>query len=314
MRCRIVPRARGGGHWHQRARAGGRAGAHRRLSSLRSRATRRLGRPIPLTQGGPEGASPDYHCFVWGERIGNVPIWFNVTHNGVTGFYSSYFDDSSYQSNEELTAKYGVPLCGSPAPAPNPPPAPSTPPVAKPPAFNRDATQKWALAHAKDKPYDGTSCTWFISQALWQGGLAKTTEWTSAGTHGHIHKEPGSKTAFYTPGFLQYILRTYSHSTYRQLDMSAKGNNVVADAQIGDVIAYDWEGESSSKRFSGIDHAAVITGFASGHYPLVSEWSVDGKKPTPYVSRGWTWSKLSGKWLQSKYPKVQAFLLHIDEG
>src|SRR4051794_10750011 len=42
----------------------------------------------------PEGASPDYHCYAWGERIADVPIWFNVTYNGVTGYYASFFDDS----------------------------------------------------------------------------------------------------------------------------------------------------------------------------------------------------------------------------
>jgi hypothetical protein len=79
----------------------------------------------------PEGASPDYHCFAWGQNINGVPIWFNVTYNGVTGYYASYYDDSSYHSNEELTAKYGVPLCGSapssPAPTPAPPQATPTP-------------------------------------------------------------------------------------------------------------------------------------------------------------------------------------------
>ncbi|HYM53720.1 MAG TPA: hypothetical protein VES97_00040, partial [Solirubrobacteraceae bacterium] len=42
----------------------------------------------------PEGASPDYHCFVWSQVINGVPIWFNVTYNGVTGFYASYYDNS----------------------------------------------------------------------------------------------------------------------------------------------------------------------------------------------------------------------------
>ena len=81
----------------------------------------------------PEGASPDFHCFAWGQNIGGVPIWFNVTYNGVTGYYASYYDDSSYHSNEELTAKYGVPLCGASAPAPAPVPAP-TPAPPPPPA------------------------------------------------------------------------------------------------------------------------------------------------------------------------------------
>ncbi|HEX8752786.1 MAG TPA: hypothetical protein VF731_05145 [Solirubrobacterales bacterium] len=94
----------------------------------------------------PEGASPDYNCFVWGQNINGVPIWFNVNYNGKTGYYASYYDDSSYHSNEELTAKYGIPLCGSspppspppaspgpsPAPSPSPPgpPSPAAPPVA----------------------------------------------------------------------------------------------------------------------------------------------------------------------------------------
>ena len=87
----------------------------------------------------PEGASPDYNCFVWGQNVGGVPIWFNVNYGGVTGFYASYYDDSSYHSNEELTAKYGVPLCGSAAPPPvAAPPSPSPvspgPPGASPPA------------------------------------------------------------------------------------------------------------------------------------------------------------------------------------
>lgn len=60
----------------------------------------------------PEGASPDYDCFVWGQDIGGVPIWFDVAYAGKTGYYASFYDDSSYHSNEELTAKYGVPLCG----------------------------------------------------------------------------------------------------------------------------------------------------------------------------------------------------------
>ena len=76
----------------------------------------------------PEGASPDYNCFAWGQSIGGVPIWFNVNYNGVTGFYASYYDDSSYHSNEELTAKYGVPLCGS-APPSAPPGAPAPSPA-----------------------------------------------------------------------------------------------------------------------------------------------------------------------------------------
>jgi len=83
----------------------------------------------------PEGASPDYNCFAWGQNINGVPIWFNVNYNGKTGYYASYYDDSSYHSNQELTAKYGVPLCGAVPPSPSPTPVPSPTPAA-PPASN----------------------------------------------------------------------------------------------------------------------------------------------------------------------------------
>lgn len=73
-----------------------------------------------------EGASPDYACFTYGDMVGNVKVWFLVTNaGGATGYYPSYYDDSSYSSETELTARYGVPRCGgTPPPPPPPPPVP----------------------------------------------------------------------------------------------------------------------------------------------------------------------------------------------
>ncbi len=284
----------------------------------------------------PEGASPDYNCFVWGQDINGVPIWFNVNWAGITGYYASYYDNSSYHSNEELTAKYGVPLCGAAPPSEPPPPPTSTPeptpspspspeegvsgssggPPSGPSApsgvpFNRGATVAWATHHARDTPPYPASCTWFVSQALWAGGLPKTAAWTSAGGHGHFWSHrPGSVDAWAVPNFIQYILSTYPRSTFTQLNL--RGNRVPA-AQPGDVIAYDWYGHSSVHNLSHLQHVSLVVGIASGEYPEVSEWSVDeGREPTPYVSRGWTWSEKTHKWLQQEYPHVQAFLLHID--
>jgi hypothetical protein len=267
----------------------------------------------------PEGASPDYHCFVWGQNINGVPIWFNVTYNGVTGYYASYFDDSSYHSNEELTAKYGVPLCGS---SPPPTPAPSSPPSAPEaapapsgasgPVFNRSTAVKWARANARDNPPHPASCTWFVSLALWAGGLPQTSEWTSSGSHGRLQKRPGTVAAWAVPEFVNYILRKYPRSTFTQLNL--RGNRVPA-AQPGDVIAYDWYGHSSTRNRTNLEHLSLVTSIERGQYPEVSEWSIfDGIEPTPYVSRGWTWSAKTRQWLQEKYPQVQAFLLHIDTG
>ena len=281
----------------------------------------------------PEGASPDYNCFVWGQNINGVPIWFNVNYDGVTGYYASFYDDSSYHSNEELTAKYGVPLCGSSPPAPAPAPAPvlalapaptstptgSTAPTSGPPAsptssgapFNRGAAVAWATQHARATPPDPAACTWFVSQALWAGGLLRTAAWTDAGAHGHPwSRRPGTVDAWAVPNFTQYILSIYPHSTFTQLNLRS---NKVPAAQPGDVIAYDWYGRSSVHNLRNLQHVSLVVGIASGEYPEVSEWSVDeGRQPTPYVSRGWTWSQKTHKWLQQEYPRVQAFLLHID--
>lgn len=263
----------------------------------------------------PEGASPDYRCFAYGQQIGNVNVWFQVTYGGVTGFYASYWDDSHYASEAELTSSYGVPKCGSPAATAAPPatPAPARTTTAGL-SYDRGAAAAWGKQHARDTPPADSACTWFVSQALWAGGLAKSTTWTSAGHHG-TRRRPGSQTAWYAPTFVSYIRSTYPRSTYTALNLRT---NAVPAAQPGDVILYDWEGGASVSNATAIDHAALVVNIASGHYPEVSEWSIADKGPfgraSSYTKRGWTWSEKSHAWLQSKYPKVQAFLLHIDTG
>jgi hypothetical protein len=280
-------------------------------------------RPTPSTsQPGvgwmPEGASPDYNCFTYGDVVGGVPVWFSVNYNGKTGYYASFFDDSHYQSESDLTARYGVPKCGAgapPAPAPPPTLTPAPDPTPTPgvpiPAvqFDRDATRAWALAHAKDRPPNGTSCTWFISQALWAGGLPQSGLWSSAS--GTFRSVPGTATAWQTPAFVQYVRLHLPRSTYQEISLR---DNKVPAAQVGDVIVYDWDGKATTGNVSGLDHAALVTGVASGQYPLVSEWSADGTNALRYSQRGWTWSQVHGTWLQSEpgARNTKAFLLHID--
>ena len=59
------------------------------------------------------GTSPTFNCWVEGTRIGNNNVWFNVTvgYAGVTGYYSSYFDDSHYATNSQIRSKYRIPHC-----------------------------------------------------------------------------------------------------------------------------------------------------------------------------------------------------------
>jgi hypothetical protein len=120
----------------------------------------------------PEGASPDYHCFVWGQNINGVPIWFNVTYNGVTGYYASYYDDSSYHSNEELTAKYGIPLCGSSPPPTSP--TPSSPPPAPAPA----AAHTYSVMNAAGGVYWRSAPDWNVPIARPGYGFYEGTQVT----------------------------------------------------------------------------------------------------------------------------------------
>jgi cell wall-associated NlpC family hydrolase len=38
--------------------------------------------------------------------------WFSVNYHGVTGYYASYYDNSSYSTDSQITSKYGIPHCG----------------------------------------------------------------------------------------------------------------------------------------------------------------------------------------------------------
>ena len=79
------------------------------------------GSTYPRVGGITKGTSPSFNCWSEGKRIGNVNVWFNVTVNGVTGFYSSYFDNSHYGTNSQITSKYGIPHCpGPPQPGSEP--------------------------------------------------------------------------------------------------------------------------------------------------------------------------------------------------
>jgi hypothetical protein len=82
------------------------------------------------------GTSPDFVCWTQGQNVGGVDVWFLVHNAGATGYYASYYDDSHYATDAQITPKYGISRCGTPAPSPPapvspvpgpPPPPPSTP-------------------------------------------------------------------------------------------------------------------------------------------------------------------------------------------
>lgn len=178
--------------------------------------------------------------------------------------------------------------------------------------FNPQAAASWAINHAQDPEPFPAGCTYFVTQALFAAGIPQNPNWTLEGSHGTVQTRPGTASATAVVPFIQTLLTTFPASTLRSLSMT---ENNLPDARLGDLIAYDWDGDGV------YDHLAIITGFATDNdqYPVVSEWgiyggffSTDEERATQYVQRGWTYSQKNGHWLQSASPNMAAALIHID--
>jgi hypothetical protein len=273
-------------------------------------------RPTPDTSQAPigwmpEGASPDFVCWTPGENVGGVDVWFDVNYAGVNGYYASYWDNSSYAADGDITAKYGIPQCGQAAPSDATDPGP----WAYSDTYNGAAAADYARVTVKDpQPFD-EACAWFVSQALWVGGLPEDDTWNENTSHGQFWNfGQGSPTAADVTLLTNYLLTTYPASRLEQINFTT---NAVPDAQLGDVIIYVWNGDTNWMYDGDHDtHMALVTDISPGQYPDVSEWGDvgEGGISPDSPSRGWTYSLLNNNWLQVKYPQVIAYLLHIDNG
>lgn len=239
----------------------------------------------------PAGATIEGSCWTEGEAITNP--------YGYTSTVWVRSPNGQYWSEAWLeTGSYGVPS-GLPPCGPNS----ATPMQGVNESYNRTAAVKWAIANATLDPaywWDPPGCTWFVSQALWAGGFATDSEWTPEGSHS-TRRTQGSVTAWSAPNLVQYLERNYS---VQLVPMDFSGNAVPL-AEVGDVVAYDWENDGL------IDHLAFVTGIAAGAYPEVSEW---GTGANWYTQRGWTYSEINHDWLQVEHPNVSATLVHINGG
>jgi len=258
----------------------------------------------------PEGSHFNADCYVNDAPVGprNNPAWLHGTdETGVTGYFADFYSSSRWSSGNTLHDQ-GLPFCGEET-APQQPNVASERPesviISVP--YDREAAVAWARNHAQDVPPYDASCTWFVSNALWAGGLPKDELWTDQGEFGRIQHRPGTKAAWTVDHLLNYIQYKYPQSELVRLDSEDFRNNSVLQADVGDVIIYIWWDDGE------YDHASIVTDVVSEHYPEVAEWSAyDGRIPTPYVERGWTYSERNNSWLQEKYPEVVAYLLDID--
>ena len=248
------------------------------------------------------GAAVSFQCYEHGTTVtgpyGPEDIWDQLDSGGFVS------DAWVLTGSNNATA----PECATsnPTPAPAPPAqSQSAPPPGAETPYNRTAAVSWAVANAQDPQGSGTLCTWFVSQALWAGGLPQAPDW-----------QQSTYDATYVEGLVRYLRTNYSF-TWTDIT-SDLTTNAVPQAQPGDIIVYSWNGNQT------LDHMSFVVDIAPGQYPEVAEWGqLDfsshpwykiTRPSSPYVKRGWTWSAMKGEWLQQEHPNMTAYLLHINGG
>nr|WP_296774848.1 amidase domain-containing protein [Rhodococcus sp. (in: high G+C Gram-positive bacteria)] len=179
--------------------------------------------------------------------------------------------------------------------------------------FCGEKAAAWARAHAEDTPKYESDCTWFVSQALWFGGMPDTAKWTHTSmdddnrggsrARGDMAFWP-TRTATIADELKNYLVNDAGVATITQLSWR---NNNVFDAKLGDLIAYDWDLHDGKHSDGIIDHLAMVTGFSdeNPNYPLVSQHSPG------QTNRGWTYSEGAGTWIEHDKPGASVYLIHF---
>ncbi|MEO9322253.1 amidase domain-containing protein [Nocardioides sp. C4-1] len=266
-----------------------------------------------------EGTELSVDCVSYADTIGGTdPAWLHIT-SPTPGWVADFYVDTLWSSDNTLVQQ-GLPECGTSSEQPAIPDDGSydsgtgVPTISAP--YDRDAAAQWALEHATDvQNVFFPGCTWFVSQALWAGGLPQTEQWNGSDSHGRLNHLPGTVAATAVDDFIDNLRSTYPLTTETYLSADAFRANAVPEAEVGDIIAYDWDDNSD------FDHLAIVTSIAEGSYPEVAEWGTtdlsEARAWIDYSSRGWTWSALDQTWLQDPdredaTPGVTATLFHIE--
>jgi hypothetical protein len=169
--------------------------------------------------------------------------------------------------------------------------------------FNRyeavQAAIKWL-----DSPYTfPNDCTFYVSQALWDGGLKPTPDWTprtsdeSKLAARNLYNPGPSKAAASADHFKNYMVNSGT-ATIKEIKWS---DNTAGGAELADVIAYDWDSGADGR----VDHLAIVTSINSDHYPSVSQHS-----PTRR-DRYWSWDTGADNWIEFSHPGARVYLIHI---
>jgi uncharacterized protein YraI len=198
------------------------------------------------------GTSPSFNCWAQGENIYGVDVWFNVTYNGLTGFYASYYDDSHYATDAQITSKYGIPQCGS-APATQPQPqAPAQSPAQRAISWARP------FADRRDLGYQGW-CLKFVFDA-WSAAGLNIRAWVNRTIDNNTYPQDiwgrftRGRTGTGTPpaGALVFFRSKTGNRTMSHVVLSLGGGNLVSTADsIATPIHYETMAQRSYSVYQG---------------------------------------------------------------
>ncbi|WP_455131931.1 amidase domain-containing protein [Microbacterium aurum] len=175
--------------------------------------------------------------------------------------------------------------------------------------FERLETAKAAVKYI-DFPYviPWSDCTYYVSSALWDGGMAPTEDWTpetsdeSKIASSKIVNPGPSKAAAHADTFKNYMRNT-GRAVVREVKWSDQS---AGSAELADVIAYDWNKADGSIGADGVvDHLAIVTSFTDDGYPLVSQHS-----PTR-LNRYWSYNEGADEFIEFTHPGSRVYLIHF---
>lgn len=167
--------------------------------------------------------------------------------------------------------------------------------------YNRIGAAEHARTFANTINLLPADCTFFVTLSMWDGGgLPQTSEWTLHSTDRSLwasrHLHPGlTRAAANANDFVRYMEESGT-AIVKRIDWA---DNTASGAMLGDVIAYDWEGDLV------IDHLAIVTSLTWDGHPFVSQHTPN------QLDRYWSWSESAGNWIEFAEPGSTAILVHI---
>ncbi len=206
----------------------------------------------------PTGTSPTFNCWTTGPVVGYVNVWFSITWSGISGYYASYYDDSHYPTDSDITSIYGIPPSAERPPGPTP---------AETAAIN------WAVGQIGSSAWPGL-CLSFV-YAAWNDGAGTNLENLTSGVGYNSNTDPEDVWGHFTAG----TTGTGTPPPGSLVFFNATGGHDPEDYSHVTIMGYNGEMISTPDTFSdgGVHYETLAQHEASGAWnTYVGWWLPDG--------------------------------------